>query len=74
MLEVMRPAPSLWVNEHHRFTPEMRDEVLHKLRQSARATDDPTYRMLTPRHLRQLAEFESTRTPVILQLTPARRE
>jgi hypothetical protein len=64
------------VNEHHRFTPELRDEVLDKLRQSARATDEPTYRMLTPPHLRQLAQFESTRAPVIsvyLQLTPARR-
>jgi peptide subunit release factor 1 (eRF1) len=69
-------VPSLLVDEHHRFTPEMRDKVLDKLGQSARATDDPTYRMLTPHHLRQLAQFESHAEPVIslyLQLTPDRR-
>jgi peptide subunit release factor 1 (eRF1) len=69
-------VPSLLVNEHQRFTPEMRDKVLDKLGQSARATDDPTYRMLTPHHLRQLAQFESHAEPVIslyLQLTPDRR-
>ena len=69
-------VPSLWVDEHHRFTLEMRDEVLDKLRQARRATGDPTYRILTPQHLRQLAEFESPSAPVIsfyLQLTPDRR-
>src|SRR5258705_13979872 len=69
-------VPSLLVNEHHRFTPEMRDKVLDKLDQSARATDDPTYRMLTPHHLRHLANLESHSAPVIslyLQLTPDRR-
>jgi peptide subunit release factor 1 (eRF1) len=69
-------SPSLLVNEHHRFTPEMRDKVLDKLGQSARATDDPTYRMLTPHHLRHLANLESHSAPVIslyLRLTPDRR-
>ena len=69
-------VPSLRVDEHQRFTLEMRDEVLDKLRQARRATSDPTYRILTPQHLRQLAEFESPSAPVIsfyLQLTPDRR-
>jgi len=69
-------VPSLRVDEHHRFSPEMRDEVFDKLRQAERATGDPTYRILTPQHLRQLAEFESPSAPVIsfyLQLTPDRR-
>jgi hypothetical protein len=68
--------PSLRVDDHHRFTPQMRDEVLDKLRQAARATAGPIYRMLTPQYLRQLAEFESPSAPVIslyLQLTPDRR-
>jgi hypothetical protein len=30
----------------------MRDEVLDKLRQARRATNDPTYRILTPQYLR----------------------
>ena len=54
-------VPSLRVDDHHRFTLEMRDEVLDKLRQARRATSDPTYRILTPQHLRQLAKFESPR-------------
>jgi hypothetical protein len=69
-------TPSLRVDDHHRFTPQMRDEVLDKLRQAARATAGPIYRMLTPQNLRQLAEFESPSAPVIslyLQLTPDRR-
>jgi len=69
-------VPSLRVNDHHRFMPEMRDEVLDKLRQAGRATGGTTYRMLTPQDLRQLAEFESPSAPVIsfyLQLTPDRR-
>ena len=38
-------VPSLRVDDHHRFTPEMRDEVLDKLRQAGRATGGTTYRM-----------------------------
>ena len=45
-------VPSLRVDDHRRFTPEMRDEVRDKLRQEGRATGGPTYRMLRPQHLR----------------------
>src|SRR6185295_4316748 len=65
--------PSLRVDDHHRFTPQTRDEVLDKLRRAGRATGGPTYGMLTAQHL---AEFESPSAPVIsmyLQLTPDRR-
>lgn len=58
-----------------RFTLDMRDEVLDKLRQARRATNDPTYRILTPQYLRQLVKFESPSAQVIslhLQLTPDR--
>ena len=54
--------PSLRVDDHHRFTPQTRDEVLDKLRQAGRATGGPTYGMLTAQHL---AEFESPSAPVI---------
>lgn len=53
----MNAIPTLSVNEHRRFTPEMRDRVVDKLRQYGQASADPTYRMLTPYHLRQLAEL-----------------
>jgi hypothetical protein len=72
----MKSVPSLVINEHDRFTPEMRDKVLDKLRKSMQAARAPAYQMLTPHRLHQLAQFEASEGSVIslyLQLTPDRR-
>lgn len=66
-------APTLSISVHHDFTPGLRDRILDQLRQRM---DDPSYRLLTPLHLRALAEIESPAAPILslyLQLTPERR-
>jgi peptide chain release factor subunit 1 len=68
--------PSFSVSVQDRYTPEVRDRILEKLQASASAVDDTAYRMLTPAHLRALAEIDSADAPVLslyLQLTPERR-
>src|ERR1700719_2909533 len=69
-------APSVAIDPHHRYTPGLRDRVLGKLRASMQAVDESAYRMLTPGHLRALAELHSPQAPVLslyLQLSPDRR-
>jgi hypothetical protein len=69
-------APSVAIDPHHRYTSELRDRVLGKLRASMQAVDESAYRMLTPAHLRALAELHSPQAPVLslyLQLSPDRR-
>ena len=68
--------PSVAVDVHHRYTPEIRDLIDEKLRTAMAVIDDTTYRLLTPSHLRRLAEIASPNAPVLslyLQLTPERR-
>jgi peptide subunit release factor 1 (eRF1) len=65
------PAVSVALHEH--YTPEIRDRILGTLRASM---GEPSYRMLTPAHLRALAEISSPAAPVLslyLQLDPGRR-
>jgi hypothetical protein len=67
-------APSVAITVHDRYTPEVRDRILRKLRTSI--TQTLAYRLLTPAHVRALAEVESADYPVLslyLQLTPDRR-
>jgi hypothetical protein len=56
----MKSVPSLVINEHDRFTAEMRDKVLAKLHKSMQTARAPAYRMLTPHRLHQLAQFEAS--------------
>jgi Polyphosphate kinase 2 (PPK2) len=66
-------VPSLSVSVHHRYTPEIRDRILGKLQASTRHT---AHSVLTPAHLRALAEIDSPDAPVLslyLQLGPERR-
>jgi hypothetical protein len=68
--------PSISFDVHHRYTPEVRDLIGQKLRAAMAVLDDRTYRLLTPGHLRRLAEIASTTAPVVslyLQLRPKRR-
>jgi hypothetical protein len=67
-------VPSLAVSVHDRYTPEVRDRILGKLDGSIKETE--AYRLLTPTHLRTLAEIEAGDAPVLslyLQLSPDRR-
>jgi peptide subunit release factor 1 (eRF1) len=69
-------TPSIVLDHRERYTPEIRDRVLVKLRDAMQAVDQTVYRLLTPAHLRALAEFHSPDAPVLslyLQLTPERR-
>jgi len=69
-------TPSIAVDHRQRYTPEVRDRVLARLRSAMEAVDQTAYRLLTPAHLRALAEFHSPDAPVLsvyLQLTPERR-
>jgi len=66
-------VPSVSISLHDRYSPEIRDRILEKLRTSI---DDTAYRMLTPAHLRALAETRSPNTPILslyLHLSPDRR-
>jgi hypothetical protein len=68
-------APSISVSIHDRYSPEVRDRIVEKLRTSGAVADSGTYRLLTPAHLRLLAEITAP-APVLsfyLQLTPERR-
>lgn len=49
-------TPSLAISVHDRYSPELRDRILSKLRASI--AQAPAYRLLTPAHLRALAEIE----------------
>jgi peptide subunit release factor 1 (eRF1) len=67
-------TPSLATSVHDRYSPELRDRILGKLHGSIAET--PAYRLLTPAHLRALAEIESADWPVLslyLELSPDRR-
>jgi predicted Zn-ribbon and HTH transcriptional regulator len=69
-------TPSISLDHRQRYTPEVRDRVLATLRGAMQAVDQTAYRLLTPAHLRALAEFHSPDAPVLsvyLQLTPERR-
>jgi peptide subunit release factor 1 (eRF1) len=66
-------VPSLSVSVHDRYTPELRDRIIEKLRA---APVEREYHLLTPAGLRALAEIHSPQVPVLslyLQLTPDRR-
>lgn len=66
--------PSLSLGGHDRYTPEIRDRILEKLR--AAALDETAYQMLTSARLRALAEIEATQATVVsfyMQLSPDRR-
>src|ERR1700730_7494631 len=68
--------PSVAIDVHHRYTPEIRDLIDQKLRTAMAVVDDAAYRLLTPGHLRRLVEIASPDAPVLslyLQLTPDRR-
>ena len=65
--------PSVSVDTHFRYTPELRDGILRKLRTSMEQT---AYSMLTPAHLRSLASIQSQGAPILsfyLELSPERR-
>jgi peptide subunit release factor 1 (eRF1) len=65
--------PSVSIDLHDRYTPEIRDRIVEKLQASA---DDAAYHLLTPAHLRMLAATVSPDWPVLsfyLQLGPERR-
>jgi peptide subunit release factor 1 (eRF1) len=65
------PSVSLGLNDH--YSPELRDEILGKLRA---ATNESTYSLLTPVRLRALVDMVSSDAPVLslyLQLSPERR-
>lgn len=67
-------VPSLAVSVHDRYTPEVRDRILGKL--DAAIKETAAYRLLTPAHLRTLAEIEAGDMPVLslyLQLSSDRR-
>jgi len=69
-------VPSVYIDVHHRYTPELRDQIDGKLQTAMALADGPSYRLLTPQHLRQLASIASPQAPVLsfyLQLGPARR-
>jgi peptide subunit release factor 1 (eRF1) len=66
-------VPSISVSVHDRYTPELRDKILEKLRS---ATADTPYHLLTPERLRSLAATESPVAPILsvyLQLSPEHR-
>jgi peptide subunit release factor 1 (eRF1) len=66
-------VPSMPMDVHHRYSPEVRDRILQRLRSSM---DTATYRLLTPAHLKALSEIESPDARVVsvyLRLTPERR-
>jgi hypothetical protein len=66
-------VPSLSVSVHDRYTPQLRDRIIEKLRA---APVEREYHLLTPVALRALAEIDSPQAPVLslyLQLTPDRR-
>jgi hypothetical protein len=50
--------PTLSLSGHDRYTPEIRDSILEKLR--AAPADATAYRMLSPARLRALAEIEAS--------------
>jgi hypothetical protein len=66
--------PALSLGGHDRYTPEIRDRILEKLRGAP--ADETAYQMLTPARLRALAEIEPTDAVVLsfyMQLSPERR-
>ena len=66
--------PALSLSGHDRYTPEIRDSILEKLR--AAPADETAYRMLSPARLRALAEIEASNAKVLsfyMQLSPDRR-
>src|SRR5260370_16457768 len=69
-------VPSISVSVHDRYSPEVRDRIVEKLRTPAATVAGGIYRLLTPADLRALAEITPTTAPVLsfyLQLTPERR-
>jgi peptide subunit release factor 1 (eRF1) len=65
--------PSLSVNRYDRYTPDIRDKIVEKLRTRL---PDTAYHVLTPALLRTLADTVSANAPALsfyLQLTPERR-
>lgn len=65
--------PSVSVNHHDRYTPELRDRIAEALRAPLSAT---AYHVLTPPLLRKLADTVSESAAILsvyLQLTPDRR-
>lgn len=65
--------PSISVSVHDRYTPELRDKILEKLRSES---VDTAYHLLTPERLRTLAGIDSADAPVLsvyLQLSPEHR-
>jgi hypothetical protein len=64
--------PSISVNRHDRYTPDLRD----KIAQALGAPPAEGYHVLTPPLLRELADTVSERAPILslyIQLTPERR-
>jgi peptide subunit release factor 1 (eRF1) len=65
--------PSISAGLHDHYSPEVRDEILEKLRAPA---NESAYSLLTPARLRALADMVSSDAPVLslyLQLSPERR-
>lgn len=68
-------VPSISVSVHDRYSPEVRDRIVAKLRTVSAMVDGGTYRLLNPVHLRALAQITAA-APVLsfyMQLTPERR-
>jgi peptide subunit release factor 1 (eRF1) len=69
-------VPSLSIGVHDRYSPEVRDRIVDRLRTAITQHGGATYWLLTPAHLRLLAAVAPAPTPVLslyLQLTPERR-
>jgi peptide chain release factor subunit 1 len=66
-------ALSLAIDAHHALTPDLRERIVQNVR---RRFQEPSYRLLSPEHLRTLATLDTAGPPVVslyLQLTPERR-
>lgn len=66
-------APAVAVDVYHGLTPELRQHILENVRARLQG---PSYRLLSPEHLRELARLDTGGPPLVslyLQLTPERR-
>ncbi|MBR0707986.1 hypothetical protein [Bradyrhizobium liaoningense] len=66
-------APSLAIDVHHALTSELRDRIVENVRTRIQ---EQSYRLLSPEHLRGLAQLDTGGPPIVslyLQLTPERR-
>ncbi|OSI23687.1 baeRF10 domain-containing protein [Bradyrhizobium canariense] len=66
-------APAISVDVHHHLTPDLRQRIIDDVRARMQ---EPSYRLLSPEHLRELAQLDTggpALTSLYLQLTPERR-